>query len=91
MAKCLWHKAMASDAGWKLPWMRQRLLAKVYKQKLGSMGCMGMGAWPAGIHGYTARAHLRAPPIPPARPPAAPCAPGPAPHAAPPGPPRELY
>ena len=51
------------------------------------------GIWPrpAGIHGCTARAHLRAPPIPPARLPAAPCAPRPAPHAAPPGPPRELY
>ena len=68
MANCLWHKATASDAGWELPWMRRRLLAYVYrivyKQKLVSMGC-------------TARAHLRAPPIPPARPPAAPAARGP--------------
>ena len=55
--------------------MRRRLLAYVYrivyKQKLVSMGCMGMDPWPAGIHGYTARARLRALPIPPARPPGA--------------------
>ena len=48
MANCLWHKATASDAGWKLPWMRRRLLAYVYKivykQKLVSTGCMGMAS-----------------------------------------------
>ena len=93
MANCLWHKATASDAGWKLPWMRRRLLAYVYKivykQKLVSTGCMGMASgdpW-AGIHGLRgSMGGLTYAPRPsrPARPTRPVCT-GPAPHAAPPG------